>query len=188
MFLNAKIETDRLIIRPFCLEDLDELYSVVSEENFHEYIPEETPTRENLEKNIIWSMQQNKKNTQDKIYKFNLSIIHKKDQKLIGFCGLGPDDLNMGETEIYYGISSLYRKQGLAFEAAKATLQYGFEVIGLSKIIAFVDYRNEPSIGIVNNLGMKYHFRIGNLTEQYKDFEGQCYYTMLAEEYFHKVN
>ncbi|SOC43237.1 GNAT family N-acetyltransferase [Ureibacillus acetophenoni] len=183
MFLNAKLETDRLIIRPYKIEDIDQTYAVVSEKDFYQYIPEEIPDREGVRKIIEWSITQNQKNTADKIYKFNLAIIHKEDGKIIGYCGLGPDDLGMGETEIYYGISSQYRKQGLALEAAKATLEYGFEVIGLKKIMAFADYRNLPSLKILENLGMKYHFRISHLQEELSDFEGQCYYSLTAEEY-----
>jgi [ribosomal protein S5]-alanine N-acetyltransferase len=170
MFLGARIETESI-------------YTAVSEKNFYQYIPEEIPTREDVEKIIKWSMEQNKKNTHEKIYKFNLSIIHKEDNRIIGYCGLGPDDLKMGEIELYCGISSLYRKQGLAIEAARAIVQYGFEVIGLPKIIAFTDERNQPSIKILVKLGMNYHFKIRNLLEDYKDFEGQCYYTLIAEEY-----
>ncbi len=120
------------------MEDVDQIYEVVSEKDFYQYIPEEVPTRDGVLKIIEWSIEQNEKNTPEKIYKFNLSIIHKEDSKIIGYCGLGPDDLGMGETEIYYGVSSKYRKQGLALEAARATLKYGFEIIGLKKIIAFV--------------------------------------------------
>ncbi|TDL65045.1 N-acetyltransferase [Rhodococcus qingshengii] len=120
-------------------------------------------------------MERNKKNTHEKIYKFNLSIIHNEDNRIIGYCGLGPDDLKMGEIELYYGISSLYRKQALALVAARAIVQYGFEVIGLPKIIAFTDERNQPSIKTLVKLGMNYHFKIRNLLEDYKDFEGQCY-------------
>lgn len=184
MFLDAVFETERLIIRPYSLDDLDELYSAVSDPEFYRYIPEETPTRDDLERVIIWSMEQNKKNTKEKIYKFNLSIIHKADQRVIGFCGLGPDDLHMGEIEIYYGISSLYRKQGLTYEATKAILQFGFKTIGLPKIIALVDKRNEPSIKLVEKLGMRYHFRIKDLPKVAHDFEDLCYYSILAEDYF----
>lgn len=183
MFINARIETDRLVIRPQRLEDVDEIYTAVSEKDFYQYIPEEVPSREGVRKIIEWSIAQNQKNTPEKIYKFNLSIIHKEDGKIIGYCGLGPDDLGMGETEIYYGISSRYRKRGIALEAARATVKYGFEEIGLKKIMAFVDYRNAPSIKLVENLGMKYHFRISHLQEGNQDFEGQCFYTLTAEEY-----
>lgn len=49
--------------------------------------------------------------------------------------------------------------------------------------MAFVDYRNHPSIKLIENLGLIYHFRVGHLEGEYKDFDGQCYYTLTAEEY-----
>lgn len=187
MFIDSRIETDRLVIRPYAIEDVDGIYEVVSENGFYQYIPEEIPSRDGVRQIIDWSIAQNRKNTPEKIYKFNLAIIHKEDKKIIGYCGLGPDDLGMGETEIYYGISSSYRKRGLAREAAHAALTYGFEVIGLKKIIAFADYRNLPSLKLLEKLGMKYHFRIGHLPEENKDFEGQCYYTISAEQFLDSV-
>lgn len=183
MFRDAIIETERLIIRPYKLEDLDELFTAVSDKDFYQYIPEEVPSKEDVKGIIEWSIAQNMKNTLERIYKFNLAIIHKRDQKVIGYCGLGPDDLGLGEVELYYGISSHYRRQGLAFEATKATLNYGFNVIGLKKIIAFVDYRNLPSVKLVERLGMKYHFRITKLNDPFKEFENQCYYTMTAQDF-----
>ncbi|PMC37486.1 hypothetical protein CJ195_12100 [Bacillus sp. UMB0899] len=92
-FINAKIETDRLVIRPYCLNDIEETYSVVSEKDFYQYIPEEIPSVDGVSKIIEWSIEQNKKNTPEEIYKFNLAIIHKKDARIIGYCGLGRDDL-----------------------------------------------------------------------------------------------
>lgn len=183
MFINAKIETNRLILRPYCLEDIDEIYTAVSEKDFYQYIPEEIPTRDGVKRVVEWSIEQNKRNSPKKIYKFNLAIIHKQDNKVIGYCGLGPDDLGMDEVELYYGISSSYRKQGLALEATQAVLQYGFEVIGLKKIMAFADYRNLPSLKLLEKLGMKYHFRISHLQEESRDFEGQCYYTITAQHF-----
>ncbi|MGY3190197.1 hypothetical protein [Lysinibacillus sp. TE18511] len=41
MFLYLRIETERLVIRPYALFDLDELYAVISEPVFHRFIPEE---------------------------------------------------------------------------------------------------------------------------------------------------
>ncbi|RKQ13988.1 hypothetical protein D8M03_14840 [Lysinibacillus endophyticus] len=38
----------------------------------------------------------------------------------------------------------------------------------------------------MNRQGMNYHFKIGNLLEEFKDFNDQFYYTLLAEDYLHK--
>ncbi|WP_215490525.1 GNAT family N-acetyltransferase [Ureibacillus manganicus] len=43
MFLNAKLETERLIIRPYQIDDIDQTYAVVSEKDFYQYIPEDIP-------------------------------------------------------------------------------------------------------------------------------------------------
>lgn len=184
MFINALIETDRLLIRPFKTEDLNEMYGVVSENDFSKYIPEKEPTLQDIANNISWSIEQNKKNTRKKIYKFNLSIIHKENQKFIGYCGLGPDDLELGDIELYYGIGRKYQKQGLAFEACTALLKYGFERIGLTKIAIFVDHRNEPSLRLAERLGATYRYKIVELKEDYKDFENYHYFTITDDEYF----
>ncbi len=183
MFINAKIETIRLILRPYCLEDVDDIYTIVNENDFYQYIPEEVPTHEDVKKIIEWSIKQNQRNTADKIYKFTNAIIHKKDNKIIGYCGLGPDDLGMGQIELYYGISSEYRRLGLAREAARAIIKYGFEVIGLDRIVAFVHYENLSSLKLLESLGMSYHFRINNLDDENKNFDGHCYYTITKQQF-----
>ncbi len=186
MFLDAVIETGRVLIRPFQAEDLNEMYAVVSEKDFFTYIPEKEPTLQDIAENISWSTVQNKKNTQKKIYKFNLSIIHKETQEFIGYCGLGPDDLQIGDIELYYGIGRKYQKQGLAFEACTALLKYSFETIGLTKIALYIDHRNEPSLKLAARLGATYRYKMVELKEEYKQFENYLYYTITDDDYFKK--
>jgi len=183
MFKDYIIETERLIIRPYKLEDVEGTYEVVSEEDFFKYIPEKVPSLEDVRKIIQWSMDCSAKNTQEKIYKFNNVIIHKEHNKIIGYCGLGPDDLDLEEVEVYYGLSKKYRGIGLASEATSAIIKYGFETIKLKKIIALVDYRNLPSIKLEEKMGMKYHFKIGELSKGLEDFNGHCYYSLSLEKY-----
>ena len=187
MFINALIETDRVLLRPFQLDDLDEMFEIVSEKDFSKYIPEKEPTRQDIANNIRWSIAQNEKNTQQKIYKFNLSIIHKETQRFIGYCGLGPDDLELGDTELYYGIGQSYQKKGLAYEACKALLKYGFETIGLTKIAIYVDHRNEQSLKLAERLGATYRYKIVELKEEYKAFENYYYFTITDDEYFKNI-
>ncbi|NFF39701.1 GNAT family N-acetyltransferase [Clostridium argentinense] len=183
MFVDARIETNRLLIRPYSLEDAERIYQIVGEKNFYKYIPEDVPSLDEVKDIIKWSIDCCKKNTPDKIYKFNLAIIHKDDNKVIGYCGLGPDDLNLQEVELYYGLSNEYRSQGLASEAAYALVEYGFKVIKLKKIIGLVDAENTHSIKLVEKLGMKYHFKIKDLPKNLSYFENLSYYSILREEF-----
>lgn len=183
MFLKLHIETERLIIRPYALSDLDELYAVVSEPNFYRFIPEDVPSRDDVQRVIEWSIQCNQKNTPTKIHKLNLAIVEKKSQKLIGYCGLGPDDVKETEIEIYYGISEVYRGQGITSEATKALMNYAFYKIGLPKIIAVVHPENVASLRILDKLGMNYEYTYNNLNSELKDFEGLLHYSIDAKAY-----
>ncbi|MGE7946683.1 GNAT family N-acetyltransferase [Lysinibacillus sp. NPDC093688] len=183
MFLNLQIETERLIIRPYALTDLDDLYAVVSEPDFYQFIPEDVPSRDDIQRIIEWSIRCNEKNTLTEIHKLNLAIVDKKRQTLIGYCGLGPDDVKETEVELYYGISKAYRGQGIAYEAAQALLKYAFNKIGLLKVIAVVHPENVASLRIVDKLGMNYDYTYNNLNPELKDFEGLRHYSIEAKAY-----
>jgi len=183
MFLNLHIETERLIIRPYALTDLDDLYAVVSEPDFYQFIPEDVPSRDDVRRIIEWSIRCNEKNTLTKIHKLNLAIVDQKRQTLIGYCGLGPDDVKETEVELYYGISEAYRGQGIAYEAAQALLKYAFNKIGLLKVVAVVHPENVASLRIVDKLGMNYDYTYNNLYPELKDFEGLRHYSIEAKAY-----
>lgn len=188
MFLNLYIETERLVIRPYALTDIDEIHAVVSEPDFYQFIPEEIPSRDGVQRIVEWSNSCNQKNTPIKIYKLNLAILDKQTQKLIGYCGLGPNDVNENEIELYYGISKLYRGQGIGYEVAHALIQYGFNKIGLHKIVAIVHPENIASRKIVEKLGMNNDYTYKNLNYDLKDFEGFIHYSIEAKVYQLKID
>jgi [ribosomal protein S5]-alanine N-acetyltransferase len=178
MFVDAVIETDRLRIRPYQLKDVDSLYEVVSEPNFYQYVPEEVPTHDDVRKIVEWSMDCNLKNTPEKIIKFNLAIIDKEYDELIGYCGLGPFDLNKNKVELYFGLSEQYRGMGLAKEAASAVLNYGFNAIGLNEMVSTVHPDNIASVKILESLGFVYFNTLKDLPKNEAYFEGHSYYVI----------
>ncbi len=183
MFVNALIETEDLVIRPYKIEDIDALYEAVSTPDFYKYIPEEVPTHEDVANIVKWSVDCCRKNTQDKIYKFNLAIIYKHNHKLIGFCGLGPSDIDSSEIEIYYGMDERYRGKGLTTQAAKAVMKYGFETIALNRIVTIVHPDNLPSLKILEKLGMKFKYALDVMPAGFEEFTGQHYYSIERLEY-----
>lgn len=65
-------------------------------------------------------------------------------------------DCKPEDVEIFYGLSNEYWGQGLATEAAKAMLHYGFDIIGLKRIIAVVKPDNIASRKVIEKIGMKF--------------------------------
>lgn len=179
LFVDAILETDRLLIRPYKLDDVNQLHHAVSSQNFYKYIPGETiPSLSEIDNIIKWSISCCQKNTVEKIYKFNLGITLKDTQELIGYCGLGPYDLDQTLIELYYGISEEFTGQGLGSEAAHAVVQFGFAQLQLNEIVTTVHPHNLASVKILEKIGFQYKFTLNNLSEDDKAFEGYDYYAI----------
>jgi ribosomal-protein-alanine N-acetyltransferase len=85
------------------------------------------------------------------------------DSGLIGFCGLRhfEDGQNeKPEVEILYGIVPEHCGKGLATEAAKAVLKYGFEEKKLKQIYAGADPPNTASFRVMEKINMRYCRRV----------------------------
>jgi ribosomal-protein-alanine N-acetyltransferase len=58
--------------------------------------------------------------------------------------------------EVAYLLAKEYWRQGLGSEAARGILEYGFEHLGLSRLICMIDPGNQASIGVATNIGMTF--------------------------------
>ena len=57
--------------------------------------------------------------------------------------------------EIGYTFAAAHQRQGYAQEAMRAILAYAFGTLELHRIMAVADCRNEPSIRLLERLGMR---------------------------------
>jgi len=63
------------------------------------------------------------------------AVVDKKDNRTIGRCGLCFRD-NTPEVELGYLLDKAYWGRGLATEAARASLKYGFAELKLERIVS----------------------------------------------------
>jgi ribosomal-protein-alanine N-acetyltransferase len=74
---------------------------------------------------------------------------------MVGYCGLRY--LNeMNEVEVLYGLAKPYWGRGIATQAAKATVAYGFNVANLDKLIAMALPNNLASRRVIEKAGLQY--------------------------------
>jgi ribosomal-protein-alanine N-acetyltransferase len=165
------------------LDDLQDLYALVSQPEVMQYLPDNVMTLEMTEGLLRWVVDCYDMNTPEKIEKFTLAVEHRDDGKVIGSFGLGPLDFDPSEMEIYFALSKDYWGKGYATEAAKAVLHYGFDAIGLDRIVAVVMPENVASKRVVDKLGMIYRRRVTDLQDEFRDYEGDLYYSLTKEEY-----
>ena len=81
------------------------------------------------------------------------ATIYKPDNKLIGFAGLKylPE---FDETDIGFRFLPEYWGKGLATEASKEIITYGFETLDLQKIIAIASAANVGSCKVLEKSGL----------------------------------
>jgi ribosomal-protein-alanine N-acetyltransferase len=98
--------------------------------------------------------------------------------KLIGHAGLEYIP-GAQEVEIAYTLAKAYWGKGLATEAARASLSYGFESLNLSEIYALAFPANTASQNVMRKIGMVSQ----GITENYYGAELACF-KLTREEYF----
>ena len=173
-----KIETERLIIRPFkksdykdvteCCNDYELAKSTMS-------IP--IPFTNNDAKNFIESTL----NTSKGDGSMELAIELKETKTVIGYIGLVGIYSQSRHAEIGYWVGKKYWNRGFATEASKAMIDYGFKEFKLHSIIA-KHFDNNPASGaVMKKCGMRY---VGKLHEH--EFRMGKYYTVMLYELLEK--
>lgn len=151
--MNTPLETERLILREFTLEDVDAVYEFGSNEEVNQY----TGDAIFKSKEEVASMIRNVWFEDYKNYGYGrLAAIYKPDNKLIGFAGLKylPE---FDKTDLGFRFLPEYWGRGLATEASRAILAYGFEKLGLKKIIGIAMPENIGSWKVLEKVGMQFY-------------------------------
>jgi ribosomal-protein-alanine N-acetyltransferase len=105
------------------------------------------------------------------------AIIEKKSNRFIGWCGLWRLT-ETKEIEVGYALFKEFWGRGYAVEASEALLQYGFEQLGLEKIVAVASPENRSSRRVMEKLGMTFDYT-GIFYER-----NLVHYTLTRDEYF----
>ena len=147
------LETNRLNLRLLEMTDLDDLFKLYRDPQIRRYYPEGTLSYEDTKLELEWFL-----NGHPKFPELGLwATIHKASNQFIGRCGLLPwviDDIP--EVEVAYLIAKEYWGQGLGTEAAQGVLRYGFDKLGLSRLICVIDRDNLASIRVATRIGMSF--------------------------------
>ncbi len=143
------IETDRLILREYTLEDTALLHTILSDPLTMQF----WPSPFTLEQSENWV----KINIER--YK-NLgfgrwSLVIKKTEQVIGDCGLMISEIDgKEENDLGYIIHHKFWRNGYAYEAAEACKHYAFKSLGLERLCANMPFNHTGSERVAQKLGM----------------------------------
>ena len=147
----TNLETERLLLRQFALDDAEYIIRQLNEPSFIQNIGDRGVRSLADAENYL-------KNGPLTSYSKNgfglMAVTLKETGEIIGMCGLikrdGLDDVDIG-----FAFLPEFWLKGYAIESAGAVMENGKE-IGLGRVVAIVDPRNEPSIRVLEKLGMKF--------------------------------
>jgi ribosomal-protein-alanine N-acetyltransferase len=147
------LETERLLLRRFVLEDLDALYVLYRDPEVRRYFPEGTLTFDETREELEWFLNGHPKHPELGLW----ATIHKATGEFIGRCGLLPWTIDgMDEVEVAYMIGKSYWGQGLGTEAARGIRDYAFAELGFTRLICLIDEHNLASIRVAEKIGMAF--------------------------------
>ena len=179
---EMRIETDRLIIRPYIENDLSESFQLMQSKQLFKYINMEVMSFEEYKGLFKWLINSYKTGF-DSDFKYSFAIFLKETGKFIGWCGVGILDCFYPEKEIYYLIGQDYWGNGYATEAMTALVHYCFNTMGLNRIIALAKPENIASNRVIQKLGFKFEHFVSGLSEEFAFYNGEPYYSLTKEEY-----
>ena len=145
------IETERVCLRPFTFDDLDAFAVICSDQDVMRYIGGGRPlSRDETQVRLNAIIEHHDK------HGFGVwAAVDRSNSTLMGYCGLQFLD-NTPEVEVGYRLAKRFWGMGLASEAAKASLRYGFKELSLGRIVAVVQPANIASQRVLEKIGLRY--------------------------------
>ena len=147
------IETDRLQLRPFTEADFDAVLAIHSDPDVARYVPWEARTAEDLR-----PVFERKVATQwiaDTGDAMSLAVALRADGTVVGDISLTWSTREEQTGEIGFVFHPEHQGKGYAREGMEAVIRLAFEGLGMHRLFGRADARNEPSIRLMERLGMR---------------------------------
>ena len=151
--LPLPLTTARLTLRPYEAGDFEAIHDLFSREDVCRYLPWEPMDRDQARAKLVQRLTQDHLETDgDPLV---LAAVEQATGRTIGELMLRLESVHNRQGEIGWSFHPDVQGRGLATEAAREVLRLGFEVVGLHRIMAGCDARNEASLRVMERLGMR---------------------------------
>ena len=175
-----KLETERLVLRDFVKDDWQRVLEYQSDPLYLLYNDWTERTPGAVQEFVGWFLNQQ---AQQPRIKYQLAIVLKSTDQLIGNCGVRMDSANALEADAGYELDPKHWRRGYATEAAHALIDFGFNHFEVHRIWAACIAENVASAHVLEKLGLKLEGRF----RENKHFKGRywdsLYYAILATEW-----
>ena len=152
------IRGDRLLLRPLTSRDIDALLAYRGREDVCRYVPFEPMTREGITERLTGQWARTELTGEGQSLTLGAEV--SQTGELAGDIILFWHSEEHAGGEIGYVFNPSLGGRGYATEAVTMMLRLGFEELGLHRIIARIDERNDPSVRLARRVGMRQEARL----------------------------
>jgi len=174
------IETGRLLLRDFVEEDWRAVHEYGSDPEVVRYLPwgpnTEEDSRDFISRSIAIQSESPRR-------RFEIGIVLKEEGKLIGGCGIRENNPTLMEGNMGYVLNKDYWGRGIATEAARALVRFGFETLNLHRIFATCFPENRASERVLQKCGMRLEGRLRENLLMRGEWRDSLLYAILDHEW-----
>ncbi len=146
-----KIETERLLLRPYRSADLAHMQCYATRPAFIRYLPLAAQTGKSVRTFLEARLEEQ---TQAERTRFSFAIEPRGLGRLVGAANVVITDSEHRSGYIGFGLDSDFEGQGIMTEAVAAILEFGFEQLHLHRIWATADVDNTRSWRLLERVGL----------------------------------
>lgn len=177
---TKQLETERLILRKFKIEDAEDMFKHWGNDSA-------------VNKYLSWNIHQSVQDSQDIIdlwvskYEdmetYNWAIVLKEIDEVIGSISMVKLENKHYSCEIGYCIGSKFWNNGITTEAFQAVIEYLLNEVGFNRVVAMYDTENKASGKVMKKCKMTYEGTLRDAHKRNDEFYSLGVYSILKKEY-----
>ncbi len=177
---TVTLETDRLILRRFTLDDAETMYkNWASEDAVTEYLT--WPTHESVD--VTRAVLSDWTAAYERADYYNWAIELKELGQVIGSITVGPQKPAVAGCELGWCMGSAWWGRGIMPEAGQAVLRYLFDEVGFERVAAAHAVGNPKSGRVMQKLGMRYEGTMRRAGRCNQGVIDEVWYAILKDEF-----
>lgn len=177
---TQRIETDRLILRRYVIEDADAMYkNWASDSDVTKFLTWQPHSSVEVSRGIIGNWL--KEYSDEKYYQWAI-VLKANGNEPIGDISVVQMNEDISMVHIGYCLGRAWWRRGIMSEALKAVMDFMFDTVEVNRVESRHDPMNPNSGKVMQKCGMKYEGTLRSADRNNQGICDACYYALLRSE------
>lgn len=177
---TQRIETDRLILRRYVIEDADAMYkNWASDSEVTKFLTWQPHSSVDVSRGIIENWL--KEYSDEKYYQWAI-VLKDNGNEPIGDISVVHMNEDISMVHIGYCLGRAWWRRGIMSEALKAVMDFMFDTVEVNRVESRHDPMNPNSGKVMQKCGMKYEGTLRSADRNNQGICDACYYVLLRSE------